>query len=484
MENLNKTIKKLNDKDYEALLTAVAGNKKDKPFMVLEAARKEQLTDSEMIERLGVNPSTYYTLKSRLNTKIAGVLSKEVQNPIGVLMEKVARVPANLYGTNKNISIKALENLEKELIEYDLNNELIVVYKTLARLNLYSEHFSEYQRLYDKHVAFSLAVTKAEDTLYDFTKRLSNFLLTRSHESMEEVTMVRREMSNIYELYESHRLFVLNSILRIYYWCKVPGNLDELKARELEVDEILQEIAKIFDKYELDTFYQNIKPLVDFMYFEYYQKTKSVARAEHYFRKVNALVPELCKKHIMSFYIIQFLDSKVDKYLFDRNIDKLIDLNKDLKDHFEVDINETYNYAVLKRFFAIGKFYEGDYAAAAKLMNELRNEISLRNYPAFDMECKLFQALQYCMLGEQDLCLQLLTSINRVIDSDDKDFAPAKLFVKMLKAAMKTTEFRQKVSKVTELYDQFYMAEKGNHSWLWYVRLDDHMIRRLANPLK
>ena len=125
MDNLNKTIKKLNDKDYESLLTAVAGNKKDKPYIVLEAARKEQLTDAEMVERLGVNSSTYYTLKSRLNTKIASVLSKDVKNPIGALMEKVARVPANLYGTNKTISIKALEDLEKELIEYDLNNELI-----------------------------------------------------------------------------------------------------------------------------------------------------------------------------------------------------------------------------------------------------------------------------------------------------------------------------------------------------------------------
>ena len=484
MDNLNKTIKKLNDKDYESLLTAVAGNNKDKHYIVLEAARNEQLTDAEMVERLGVNSSTYYTLKSRLNTKIASVLSKDVKNPIGALMEKVARVPANLYGTNKTISIKALEDLEKELIEYDLNNELIVVYKTLARLNLHSEHFSEYQRLYDKHVAFSLAVTKAEDTLYEFTKRTSNFLLNRTTEALEDVTMVRREMSNIYELYESHRLFVLNSILRIYYWCTAPGNMDELKARELEVDEILQEIAKIFNKYELDTFYQNIKPLVDFMYFEYYQKTKNVARAEYHFRKVNALVPELSKKHIMSFYIVQFLDSKVDKFLFDKNIDKLIDLNKDLKDNFDVDINETYNYAVLKRFFAIGKFYEGDYAASAKLMNELRNELSLRNYPAFDMECKLFQALQYCLLGEQDLCLQLLTSINRVMDSDDSDYMAVKLFVKLLKAAMKTTEFRQKVQKVSELWNQFRDADKGNYDWLWYVSMDEHMIRRLANPLK
>ena len=67
METLNKTIKKLNDAEYQELLSAVAGRKNNKPYLVLESARKNNYDEGQMMELLQVNPSTYYTLKSRLS---------------------------------------------------------------------------------------------------------------------------------------------------------------------------------------------------------------------------------------------------------------------------------------------------------------------------------------------------------------------------------------------------------------------------------
>ena len=119
MDVLNKTIKKLSEEEYQALIMQVSGKKKNKPFVVLETTRTRDVADSEMMEMLQVNASTYYTLKSRLNSKIAAILSKNVQNPISSLIDEVTRVPANLYGTNKDFSIRALKELEKQLIEYD-----------------------------------------------------------------------------------------------------------------------------------------------------------------------------------------------------------------------------------------------------------------------------------------------------------------------------------------------------------------------------
>ena len=220
------------------------------------------------------------------------------------------------------------------------------------------------------------------------------------------------------------------------------------------------------------------------MYFEYYQKTKNAVRADHHFKKINSLVPELSKKHIMSFYIVQFLDSKLDKFLTDNNLEKLCDLNSELKENFDVDANEIYHAAVFKRFLAICKFYEGDFSRASKIMNELRNEISLRNYPYFEVECKLFHALIYCLMGENELCNQLMVSISRQIPPDDPHFEPVKLFIKLMKNSMKTTEFRQKIKKISEVWDQFKESEKGNYNWLWFVKFDEVMIRRMANPMK
>ena len=75
MDTLMKTIKRLSEDEYESLLQEVAANKQSKPYVVLESARKHDYTDSQMMELLQVNPSTYYTLKSRLNSKVSYILS-------------------------------------------------------------------------------------------------------------------------------------------------------------------------------------------------------------------------------------------------------------------------------------------------------------------------------------------------------------------------------------------------------------------------
>lgn len=203
MDTLTKTIRKLTDEDFAALLESVSPSKTSKPYIVLETVRKQDLSDSQMIDKLGVNPSTYYTLKSRLNSKVASVLARKIDNPISVLLDEVTRVPANLYGTNKVIAIRVLKELEKQLLEYDLSNELIIVYKTLSRLHMYSPEFDHYNRQYNKYVAFSLAGSKAENLFYDFILKTGVYELSRKEEDLEGVQAIMREMNNICELYDT-----------------------------------------------------------------------------------------------------------------------------------------------------------------------------------------------------------------------------------------------------------------------------------------
>lgn len=59
MDVLNKTIKKLSEEEYQALIMQVSGKKKNKPFVVLETTRTRDVADSEMMEMLQVNASTY-----------------------------------------------------------------------------------------------------------------------------------------------------------------------------------------------------------------------------------------------------------------------------------------------------------------------------------------------------------------------------------------------------------------------------------------
>jgi len=484
METLNKTIKKLSENEYQELLSAVAGRKNNKPYLVLEAARKHNYDESKMMEMLSVSPSTYYTLKSRLNEKIAQYLSQNAQNPISALKEKVAMVPAMLFGNDRDVSIRALKNLEKQLTEYDLSNELIVVFKALARLSMYNGDFDFYEKEYNKHVAYSLSVVKAEDLFFEFSKRTGMYLLTREESDLESVKTVLRELTNISELYHGHRLFVLYNIVRIYYLCTLTTRAENLKALEIEIDSILQQIRKHFETYEMDTFYQSIRFIVDFLYFEYYQRTGNTVRADHYYNQINKQVPEVANKPVFSFFVMQFLHSKLDRCLANGNISNLTDLTSELEGHFDTNLNEPYPFITFKRYVAISKFYEGDYNAAAKTINSLRNELSLKKYLFSDIECKLFQALNYAMMGEDGLCAQLIQSIKRQTTEDENMYEPASIFIKLLKAAIKPEEFRKKVKKITDIYEAFNAANTGSKRILWFVKMDEATLRKLANPIK
>jgi len=484
MDALKKTIKKLNEEEYQGLISKMGIGKDSKPYMVMEMSRLKDLDDTEMIDLLQVNPSTYYTLKSRMKAKMASILSKEVDNPISVLMDEVARVPANLYGPNKEVAIRALKDLEKQLLEYDLSNELIIVYKTLAQLNLYTYDYEYYTKLYNKYVAYSLAVSKAENLFYDFVKRIGQYQLTGSQQDLEAVSALERELSNICELYGSHRLYVYYNVVRIYYMCIVPEMVNELKKKEMEIDGILTEIRKIFDKYQLDTFYQNIKFVVDFLYFTYYLRTGSIVRAEHYYKKANEKVAELSQKHILNFYVIQMLNSKLDFYNQSGNISVLTDLNGAIEHDLDIDKNEVYHYLAVRKYLAACKFYEGDFTKAARILNDLRNQMSLKQYPLMDMEFKLFQAMQYCMMGDDELYIQIINSIKRQISDDEPGHEQIKIFIKLLNAGMKPTDFKKKIDKINQLWRQFKEAQENEYPILSFVKLDDKLIKKLADPYK
>jgi hypothetical protein len=484
METFNKTIKKLSDKDYEDLRNAVAGGKSSKPYILLESARNENYDDSQMLAKLEVNQSAYYTMKSRLNQKIATYFSKKVNNPISVLKEEVARIPAMLFTSNRKVTTRALTDLEKKLLDYDLSNELIVVYKTLARLHLYTPDYDYYEKLYNKHVAYSLAVVKAEDFFFEFTKRLGVYMLTRNESDLEAVKATMRELTNFAELYMSHRLFVLHNLVRTSYLNALTTRRENLKSLEVELDSALQKIKQTFDSYPMDTFYQNIRLLPDMLYLEYYQKTESSARADFHYEQVNKEVPEIANKKVLAFFVVRYLQAKIDRFLSNGNAAQLSDLNKELETSLDSDTGEDFHFISVKMFFAVCRFYDNDFSGSAKAINEMRNELSMKKYLHTDVECKLFQALQYCMLGEDGLCTQLIQSVRRQIDEEGERFAQADLFIKILKTALKADDLRKKIQKLTALWQEFTATNIGTNGLLWFVKLDEQLIRRMANPIK
>jgi len=484
MDILTKTIKKLSDEEYQNLLHEVSGKKKNKPYMVLEATRNSNIDDSELMDILQVNASAYYTLKSRLNSKIANILSKKVDNPIQTLMDEVSRVPAHLFGNNRDFSIRALRELEKQLIEYDLNSELILVYKTLAQLHIFSEEYDFFENKYKRHVAFSLAVSKAENIFFKLLKKIGEYQLNQNEADLEEIVLMKRELSNICELYDSHRLYVLFNIARVYYLCNIKGNIDGLASKELEIDGILQKMYDTFEKYPLDTFYQNIKGITNLLYFEYYSKTKNTVRADYYMNKVHSILPELAEKPIMHFFLIQFLQAKIYKYTIDSNWDHLAYGYDIIENQLDIQENEIFHFVSAYRYQATVKFYAKDFQGAAKKINQLRNKIAMKQHLVSDVDNKMFQALQYCILGEDSLCMQIISSLKRQIKENETQFESTRLMMKILKSALKPADYRKKMKKIAEMWTEFEMLNKTPFYILKDIILDEVTIRKMCNPIK
>ena len=484
MESFNKAVKKLSEEEYTALYKAISERKESKVHIVLEAARNHNYDDAKMMEILAVNSSTYYTLKSRLKTKLAEILSKNIQNPISVLLDEVNMVQANLFGTNKDVSIRALKELEKKLLEYDLVNEVIEVYKILLRLNIYNDDYNLYNKMYNKYVAYSLAVVKAENNYFDFYKKIGIYRLSLSEDDFEAISTVRRETANIMDLYESHRLFVIYNIINLYYQCLFAESTDALRLKEIEIDDKLKEISEIFNKYSLDTFYQNSKVIVEFIYFEYFLKTRNPVRADFHLNRIQQNSESFFGQHVLHFNTINYLYGKLR--LFNITNDKKYLLSqRELEDNLiDIEKEETYHYIYFKQYQALVNFYLGEYKIAAKMLNDLRIDVNTKSYLMVDVQLKIFQALQYAILGDEELTIQLLNSVKRQT-TDEKDEIPQlKLIIKLIQTAIKPGEFKKKLVKLQDLNQQFIESNSGTLRYMDFIVLDDKILKLMAEPYK
>jgi hypothetical protein len=171
MAKLKNIIKQLSDEDFESIYQSLIESSAEKSAFLLRSIREKQQSDSKIMDELGVNTNAYYTLRSRLNQKIEEYLLQQMENPRTDILKKVANINETIFTKKKAIAIATLKKLEKELLDYDLSNELTIVYKSLKKLHINSADYFNYSQLYNRHVAYTLAVDKAEELLAEYFKK-------------------------------------------------------------------------------------------------------------------------------------------------------------------------------------------------------------------------------------------------------------------------------------------------------------------------
>ncbi|MDL5046494.1 hypothetical protein QQ054_10665 [Oscillatoria amoena NRMC-F 0135] len=114
-------------------------------------------------------------------------------------------------------------------------------------------------------------------------------------------------------------------------------------------------------------------------------------------------------------------------------------------------------------------FYKGQYSIGAKIINDLRNEISLKNFSYAEIEIKLFQAFQYALENEAELAERLVASVKRQVSDEDELKPVVKLFSKTLSLLIKHIHDGNEKDKVVKYWRKF--KEKNNGKLLNFIRL-------------
>jgi hypothetical protein len=476
MAKLKNIIKQLTQEDYQSIYQLLLNSGAEKSAFLLKFMREKQFSDAKIMEELDVNSNAYYTLRSRLNQKIEEYLLRQIESPRTDLLRKVANINEIVFTKKKPIAITTLKKLEKELLDYDLSNELTIVYKTLKKLHLNTPDAFSYSQHYNKHVAFMLAVDKAEDLLAEYFKKYGSYLLSGNKVEKLELTLLHREMGNVARLYESHRLYVYQNCLSVFHrlFVEKDADFDDMEP----IEDVLLEVEKKFELYKSDTIYYHLKLVIEFLKLEYYTHYKVYKKAEKYFDEVNDAVGTLMTNYNLYTFPAQFLFTKLLRHLRMETEDQLYAENEALFEDYESDPNDLPKYIIYATYRALGCLYVRKYEEAAKWLNALLNEMALKKYPQVQLEIKALLALQYAFLKDHELFSQLLNSMQRQIRILGKENCEKlAVFLKILKPLIYESK-QERTHKLKYLIERWHKIPQKGFGLTLYVRMEESFLNR------
>ncbi|TRX48207.1 hypothetical protein FNH22_29580 [Fulvivirga sp. M361] len=479
MAKLKNIIKQLSIKDYESIRDSLLESNADKSAYLLQAMRERQLSDTKIMNELGVNTNAYYTLRSRLNQKIEDYLIQIMESPRTDILKKVANINEIIFTKKRAIAAATLKKLEKELLDYDLSNELTIVYKSLKKMHIHDPEYYHYSQQYNRHVAYMLAVDKAEDLLAEYFKKYGEFTLSGEDSDKLGLTLLMKEMANVSALYESHRLYVYQSCIVIFHQLFV--DQEESMDEDVEpIEDILHNVEKIFKSYQLDSIYYHMNLVFEFLKLEYYNHYKVYRKAERYFEEVNDAASNLLTNYTLYTHPSQFLVTKVHRHLRVGTEAEMYEENEGMFHDYEADKQDTPTYLTYVMYRAISCYYANNYEEASRWINNLLNEVSLKKYPYVQLEIKIILAIQYAMMSDFDLFNQLINSIQRQVRLLGKDTCEHVIILsKILKVAISDVK-KNKADKIRTMMTKISVIDTPHFALSNLIKRDESFVQRMC----
>lgn len=477
MAKLKNVIKQLSEKDYQAVYDSMIETNAEKSAYLMKAIRERQLSDKAIMEEMGVSKTAYYTMRSRLNIKIEERLLEQMGSPRTDLLRKVANLNEVLFTKKRTIALATLKKLEKELVDYDLANELTVVYKALKKIHINSPEYFAYSQLYNRHVAYMLAVDKAEDMLAEYFKKYGMYILTGDQDERMGLVLLMREMQNVAHLYKSHRLYVYQSCMHVFHRLFV--ETEELLEGE-SLEDIFGQVQSIFQNYKLDPLYYHLHIVFEFLQMEYYNHYKVYRESQKFVEEIDDALVNLLVNYPHYTFSAQVFITRLQRSLRQGKEKKLHEENKELLRDYEPYKHDMATHAIYTQYLALSSFYLGKYEETTRILNTLLTEINIKKYPFLQFEIKSMLALQYCLLNDFEMLNGLATSIQRQLRLFGKNSClHVSLFIRILRIAV-SVRLVDKEKQIAKIARKIESLQVPHFVAFMYVRMDQRLIKKIT----
>jgi hypothetical protein len=305
-------------------------------------------------------------------------------------------------------------------------------------------------------------------------------MLGQQERSDLELVLLNKEINNVCALYESHRLYVYQSLINIFHRLFV--NRDENLEMQLDpIEDIIDKVENVIHLYQLDSLYYHLQTVFEFLKLEYYYHYKVYRKAEEYFGSVNETISTLLTNYSLYTFPSQFLITKISRHMRMETEDQMYLEDEVLFAGFESDTNDIPNHLIYVTYRAISCYYAKKYDEAAHWLNQLLNEVSFKKYPYAQLEVKMLLALIYCLNNEFDLFQQLMNSIQRQIRlMGKKNCEHLYLYSKILKISVSNSQ-KKKYSKIKSVAEKINQFKFVPFAPTLLIRFDDKLIARLGS---
>lgn len=313
------------------------------------------------------------------------------------------------FSTPREVASAILLKLEKDLLKFDLHNELVILYSILKRIYLFSDKYFYYSQQYNRHVAFTLSIEKSFDLLGEFNMKLNLYLFSKSKGLINELLFLYREMDDYYILNPDRQIEIIKCFieLQLNIFCNQFQKLDVLSVLN-RCNNLLQNLPDSF----------HMKKWMDahnYLYFEYYLSKTQTIQTEQYYREI-----ELNLKNLLLYTPIcatsRYLLSKV-QYLTEQN--RVSDLRKMKTEHLLIDPNDGFSEISLNIYKSLLLFFNEKPKEAITIITEIINDNYFKDFIHTYLELKLTLAYYYITVKEFMMAENILKNMARKLKSDE-----------------------------------------------------------------